>query len=115
MEKIFLLFLLVVFISGCGGGSSSPQSIPEIPTPTQLPGLLVQIKTENDLVDSVKRGFKDELALGVVTYTHLRGHETLRYLVCRLRLEKRKRQSYSSIFTALSLFSIYIICLFDVI
>ena len=67
MEKIFLLFLLVVFISGCGGGSSSPQSIPEIPTPTQLPGLLVQIKTENDLVDSVKRGFKDELALGVVS------------------------------------------------
>jgi len=66
MEKIFLFFLLLVFISGCGGGSNSPQSIPEIPTPTQLPGLLVQINTENDLVDSVKRGFKDALAQGVV-------------------------------------------------
>jgi len=81
VEKIFLLFLLVVFISGCGGGSSSPQSIPEIPTPTQLPGLLVQIKTENDLVDSVKHGFKDELALGVVSVPleYYKSHFTTSY------------------------------------
>ena len=26
--------------------------------------------------------------LGAVSYTHLRAHETLRYLVCRLLLEK---------------------------
>ena len=38
----------------------------------------------------------DQLALGVskrmidtVSYTHLRAHETLRYLVCRLLLEKK--------------------------
>ena len=60
-------FLLLVLISGCGGGNSSAQSIPEIPTPTQLPGLLIQIETEDYLVDSVKRGFKDELAKGVVS------------------------------------------------
>ena len=29
-------------------------------------------------------------ALGTVSYTHLRAHETLRYLVCRLLLEKKK-------------------------
>ena len=28
-----------------------------------------------------------------VSYTHLRAHETLRYLVCRLLLEKKKRTS----------------------
>ena len=27
---------------------------------------------------------------GTVSYTHLRAHETLRYLVCRLLLEKKK-------------------------
>ena len=26
-----------------------------------------------------------------VSYTHLRAHETLRYLVCRLLLEKKKK------------------------
>jgi len=65
--RIFLFFLLLVLISGCGGENSSAQSIPEIPTPTQLPGLLIQIETEDYLVDSVKRGFKDELAKGVVS------------------------------------------------
>ena len=29
-------------------------------------------------------------SLGTVSYTHLRAHETLRYLVCRLLLEKKK-------------------------
>ena len=28
--------------------------------------------------------------LNPVSYTHLRAHETLRYLVCRLLLEKKK-------------------------
>ena len=28
--------------------------------------------------------------IGTVSYTHLRAHETLRYLVCRLLLEKKK-------------------------
>ena len=28
--------------------------------------------------------------IGPVSYTHLRAHETLRYLVCRLLLEKKK-------------------------
>ena len=28
--------------------------------------------------------------IGAVSYTHLRAHETLRHLVCRLLLEKKK-------------------------
>ena len=30
-----------------------------------------------------------ELSVDAVSYTHLRAHETLRYLVCRLLLEKK--------------------------
>ena len=32
----------------------------------------------------------DEVRFDTVSYTHLRAHETLRYLVCRLLLEKKK-------------------------
>ena len=68
MKRILLILLSSALISSCGGGSDSSQPTPEIPPPppTQLPGLLVQIETEDDLVDSVKRGFKHALALGVV-------------------------------------------------
>ena len=41
----------------------------------------------------VKDPTKDKLYIQDVTsvsYTHLRAHETLRYLVCRLLLEKKK-------------------------
>src|SRR5674536_26264 len=38
--------------------------------------------TTNDLMD----------APGVVSYTHLRAHETPEHLVCRLLLEKKKKQ-----------------------
>ena len=33
----------------------------------------------------------EEFCFMTVSYTHLRAHETLRYLVCRLLLEKKKR------------------------
>ena len=34
------------------------------------------------------------LILGAVSYTHLRAHETVLDLVCRLLLEKKKRKTY---------------------
>ena len=34
--------------------------------------------------------YKDPEDEDTVSYTHLRAHETLRYLVCRLLLEKKK-------------------------
>ena len=37
-------------------------------------------------------GMAFALYLEHVTYTHLRAHETLRYLGCRLLLEKKKKQ-----------------------
>ena len=33
-----------------------------------------------------------EVAVGAVSYTHLRAHETVLDLVCRLLLEKKKSQ-----------------------
>ena len=32
----------------------------------------------------------ENIQITAVSYTHLRAHETLRYLVCRLLLEKKK-------------------------
>src|SRR5665647_3691780 len=37
-----------------------------------------------------RRGVETAVALGPVSYTHLRAHETASYLVCRLLLEKKK-------------------------
>jgi len=36
-------------------------------------------------------GEKGKIDPRAVSYTHLRAHETLRYLVCRLLLEKKKK------------------------
>ena len=35
-----------------------------------------------------------QLCLEAVSYTHLRAHETPEHLVCRLLLEKKKKQQY---------------------
>ena len=39
------------------------------------------------------------LALGAVSYTHLRAHETVLDLVCRLLLEKKKEQIRNTIYS----------------
>ena len=44
-------------------------------------------KIGRDAQDTSELFFEDVRA---VSYTHLRAHETLRYLVCRLLLEKKK-------------------------
>ena len=38
------------------------------------------------------KSYRMRMAVGAVSYTHLRAHETLRYLVCRLLLEKKKEK-----------------------
>ena len=43
---------------------------------------------ENDIA-----GILEELEQPAVSYTHLRAHETGRNLVCRLLLEKKKKQT----------------------
>ena len=62
--------------------------------PTMNPDLDDMISTYRDAqtvvahVDGVVVGTG---TLKPVSYTHLRAHETLRYLVCRLLLEKKKK------------------------
>ena len=46
--------------------------------------------SNRDLVDMIYSGHIDKCHVVPVSYTHLRAHETLRYLVCRLLLEKKK-------------------------
>ena len=50
-------------------------------------------KIKNNLDDRenrIKDDIEDANKSKAVSYTHLRAHETLRYLVCRLLLEKKK-------------------------
>src|SRR5665647_3631604 len=47
---------------------------------------------KNRTVNGLQKGFVDETV--AVSYTHLRAHETDSYLVCRLLLEKKKKQKY---------------------
>ena len=37
---------------------------------------------------------QESFGLAAVSYTHLRAHETVRDLVCRLLLEKKKKETY---------------------
>ena len=50
-------------------------------------------KVEADIIEDL---FVNEDALGPVSYTHLRAHETVLDLVCRLLLENKKHTLSSS-------------------
>ena len=56
---------------------------------------VIEIVAEQLGVDKEKvkteTSFVGDLGADSVSYTHLRAHETLRYLVCRLLLEKKKK------------------------
>eukprot|EP00658_Telonema_sp_P-2_P070616 TRINITY_DN60060_c0_g1_i1.p1 TRINITY_DN60060_c0_g1~~TRINITY_DN60060_c0_g1_i1.p1 ORF type:complete len:178 (-),score=50.92 TRINITY_DN60060_c0_g1_i1:16-549(-) len=47
--------------------------------------------------DAVRRETMEEsgIQVGAVSYTHLRAHETPEHLVCRLLLEKKKKNNYN--------------------
>ena len=77
----------------------------------QLNHLLLHIACENDskeIVDFlIDNALSPNISISVtetvlspihiaVSYTHLRAHETLRYLVCRLLLEKKKMKFINS-------------------
>ena len=48
----------------------------------------IELNGERRILDGVARGVGDD----PVSYTHLRAHETVLDLVCRLLLEKKKKQ-----------------------
>ena len=53
-------------------------------------GLLRNLAPENGVLGFDVSGIIEEVGDGAVSYTHLRAHETLMNLVCRLLLEKKK-------------------------
>ncbi len=48
--------------------------------------------TQPDALELVEQQVTIDVDQVTVSYTHLRAHETLRYLVCRLLLEKKKKK-----------------------
>ena len=63
------------------------------PLPRQRPGCVTGVLHLFPSVDVARR------TLIPVSYTHLRAHETVLDLVCRLLLEKKKKQKYNIIIT----------------
>ena len=62
-------------------------------TDDELVGHLVQMLTDVDLRERLSKGAIARA--GAVSYTHLRAHETVLDLVCRLLLEKKKTETDS--------------------
>ena len=52
-------------------------------------------------IDEVREKANDIIGMMSVSYTHLRAHETVLDLVCRLLLEKKKNKSTKEIYTTL--------------
>ena len=57
---LFSLTMLIV-LSSCGGGGSVMNSV-DPPSPSQVPGLLISVETEEQLLESIRTGFKMALA-----------------------------------------------------
>ena len=56
--------------------------------------LLLMLAGAGDELQGIKRGIMEMAdAIITVSYTHLRAHETVLDLVCRLLLEKKKNQN----------------------
>ena len=54
---------------------------------------LCEVLTEAS-IPIIEITLRDERTLDTVSYTHLRAHETLMNLVCRLLLEKKKKNTH---------------------
>ena len=60
--------------------------------------ILIQLQNKTNLPGDALLGLlaHSSLAVGSVSYTHLRAHETPEHLVCRLLLEKKKFPRFAS-------------------
>ena len=56
-------------------------------------GLFLITQDPQDIDDTVIKQINTKLILNPVSYTHLRAHETVLDLVCRLLLEKKKQEN----------------------
>ena len=68
---------------------SDPENINKFVTATEIISDRITSNDEHISVDEFKDIFESPSDYIAVSYTHLRAHETLRYLVCRLLLEKK--------------------------
>ena len=63
-----------------------------------MPGVDVEEIGAERLFDVVGQSEAEHVDIEPVSYTHLRAHETVLDLVCRLLLEKKKKQKTNNIF-----------------
>ena len=67
------------------------EDLAQFPTITKGVGSQDADANEHELVHTRVSEYSKSIPHVPVSYTHLRAHETLRYLVCRLLLEKKKK------------------------
>ena len=83
MNKTFAALAVSAFaLMGCDSGTANAQN------PSAMPAMSAEMQQQHDNMQKEIKQIRDQ----PVSYTHLRAHETDSYLVCRLLLEKKKKQ-----------------------
>ena len=77
--------------SNTGGQASKASNIGEV-CQFAAAGKEISKKSLSEIAMTYGYIYVAQIALGAVSYTHLRAHETDSYLVCRLLLEKKKKE-----------------------
>ncbi len=85
--------LFVGSVRMCIGVSDDLAAAPREPRTAQITTQVVKPNAKGRAVHVSDDAFKIDQS---VSYTHLRAHDTLRYLVCRLLHEKKKLQFFCS-------------------
>jgi len=65
-------------------------------SPAMMDRLMLDETRIQGIVDGLRAVAEQKDPVGAVSYTHLRAHETVLDLVCRLLLEKKKQVNYSN-------------------
>src|SRR5665648_1159651 len=95
-----VLVAAVLALAGCGGATApEPEVVDNGPLGDYFAGALgmseygrAQSDAEQELIAACMSDAGFEYYPDPVSYTHLRAHETRHDLVCRLLLEKKKKQ-----------------------
>ena len=87
MKKVYLLFMAIVLTLSLQSCLHDDKTTFDLPAAERIEKKVADYKA---LLESSEDGWVMQYYTGTVSYTHLRAHETLSDLVCRLLLEKKK-------------------------
>eukprot|EP00656_Telonema_subtile_P015149 TRINITY_DN17898_c0_g2_i1.p1 TRINITY_DN17898_c0_g2~~TRINITY_DN17898_c0_g2_i1.p1 ORF type:complete len:161 (+),score=5.92 TRINITY_DN17898_c0_g2_i1:129-611(+) len=83
--------LALIFLESSSSFSSSTSSSKNQKTQKNQKRIISPDDVKNHITALIKSLAQKEVLAGAVSYTHLRAHETVLDLVCRLLLEKKKK------------------------